>query len=90
MTTTEACIVLARVEEDHVWDGKPYAADLGQRAGLKPVKRAVTLVWCLRGADAEMESARRFAKREGYSVLTYSPDESDPLARAKRDVLRAA
>jgi hypothetical protein len=93
MTTTAPatkCIVLARVEEDFVWDGKPYAVDLGQRAGLKSVKRPVTLVWCLRGDAVDTEKAHRFARAEGYSVLSYPVEESDPLARAKRDIMRRA
>ena len=37
--TAEVCICLGRVEESAEWDGRPYARDLGHRAG-KAVPRA--------------------------------------------------
>ena len=72
------------------WDGKPYAADLGQRAGMVAVRRATAMTWLLRGTDADVEKARRFGESEGYTVFTYPTSEPDPIARAKADALKAS
>ena len=84
------CIVLARADIEKVWDGKPYASDLGQRAGFVDAPRARTVMWLLDGGAEDVAAAESFAATEGYRVFTYSVGEADPFARAKAAVLREA
>ena len=84
----EACICLGRVEESAEWDGRPYARDLGHRAGMVPTREARALVWLLRGTDADVEKARAYCAEPGceWEVYVLPVEESDPIAATKRAV----
>ena len=79
-------IVLAKVEDDWVVD-QPGRVDLGERNKLRRVPRAVACVWLNRGEPLDIDSARTFARKNGYLVFTYPTDEKDPLGRAKAAAL---
>ena len=90
-------VVWAWAEDRRVWDGVPYAADLGARPGLRTERVAHACVWVSDGGVEDLARARRVADQEneasGYAPLerrrVYSDpaSEPDPLGRARRDVL---
>lgn len=84
----EVCICLGRIEESAEWDGRPYARDLGHRAGMVPTREARALVWLLRGTDADVEKARAYCAEPGceWEVYVLPVEEPDPIAATKRAV----
>ena len=80
-------IVLAKVE-DTCEVISTEGVDLGRRPKVRTVPHPVSLMWLNSGTGADLEKARLFAAQQGYTVLTYW-NETDPLGRAKRDVMRA-
>ena len=82
-------IVLAKVEDEWIVDqgAPPARVDLGERHKMRRVPRAVACVWLNRGEDSDVDSARMFARKNGYLVFTYPTDEKDPLGRAKAAAL---
>lgn len=91
MSTERRCIVIARAEDDVVWDGQPFASDLGQRPKFVPTRRAVAMVWVTEreGDDVALErqKAAAFAAKDGYAVFEFPADEPDPLGKARAAVL---
>ena len=77
-------IVLARLEEDQVIVAEGRI-DLGQRHKFKAVHKPVACMWLNKGNGQDVQSARTFAAREGYTVFCYT-GERDPLTRAKKDI----
>lgn len=82
-------IVIAKVEETQVWDGEPYARDLGARAGMKTVRTARAATWCHQGDAAELAKARKFAAEEGWMVFTFPKSTDEAFAAAKRKAIAA-
>lgn len=80
-------IVIAWTEDSAEWDGEPFAADLGERPTMRPVRNAKACMWLNRGTDADVEKARAYAAKDGHHVLTFPPSEHDPLGVAKASVL---
>lgn len=76
--------MLARVERDVEVGGR---TDLGETPKIKEIPRPVAVVWALRGSEEDHAHALLYAKREGYEVFCYPEGESDPLGRAKEEVL---
>jgi hypothetical protein len=81
-------IVIAWTEDSAEWDGEPYAADLGERPTMRPVRLAKACMWLNRGTAADVEKARVYAAPQGYSVLTFPASVRDPLGAARAAVLR--
>lgn len=65
-------------------------AELSERPEMREEMVGKAAVWLNRGTPADVQRARAFAATEGYSVFCYATTEKEPLARARRDVLRAA
>lgn len=90
-------IVIAWTITTQVYDGKPYAADLGARPGMKTVVEPKAVVWCLDGGDDDVRKANDFAQRENRSLddgegerKVYALiDDEDALKTAKRKRMRA-
>lgn len=81
-------IVLARCEEG--FEILEYGrVDLGERHKLKSIKVPKSLMWLNEGTNEDKKKADIYAKREGYTVFCYY-DEDDPLARARKEVLKLA
>ena len=78
-------IVLAKTEEDFVVS-KHGRVDLGERNTFTAIKVAKSLMWLNDGNDADIDSARTFADREGYTVFCYQ-NEKDPLTKARKDIM---
>jgi hypothetical protein len=76
-------IVLAWTVEDRVWDGEPYARDLGAAPGWKTVQRPLACVWLNKGTEADMAKAKAHAAQEGAQVLTFPEGTEDPLGLAR-------
>lgn len=84
-------IVIAWTETVSVWDGEPFAHDLGRPARFVEQTAAKACVWLADGDDTDVEKARDFVTGEYGSrgaVFTYPKSENDPLGRAKQEVLR--
>lgn len=79
-------IVLAKLVDDVELTGEAYRADLGARPKTRDVKRAVALMWKMRGSEDDIVRARAWAPTEDYTVFVYPTAERDPLGRAKREV----
>lgn len=80
-------IVLAKLKED--WKViRPGQPDIGIRPVLETILVPVSLMWLNEGTEADVKKAMEYASKEGYRVFTYPVGESDPLGRAKRDVLQ--
>ncbi len=80
--------VIAWVDESVEWDGQPYAADLGERARMRPVTVARAAVWLTEATPADIEKARQYAAQTGGKVFTFT-GEADPLGAARRAILAA-
>jgi len=82
-------IVLARVVEESVHDGKPYARDLGYLPKFKTVRVPQAVVWLNDGNTADVEKAHAHCAQEGqgWRVFTMSTSIPDPLETARRLVL---
>jgi hypothetical protein len=87
-------VVLARVEEETAVDPTRWTRARGDGVNpehpLVPVRVAKACLWKQHGTAADIDAARAFAAREGWTVYLYSRHERYPLTRAKADVLRAA
>lgn len=79
---TGAWVVLARVEQEQVIDklGQP---EIGKPHKFKEVDRPIALVWGRGDSPRNMEKAHARAKKDGFMVFVYPPDEKDPLGRGK-------
>jgi len=82
-------IVLARVVEESVHDGKPFARDLGHLPKLKTVRIPQAVVWLNSGDSIDVEKAHAHCRTEGqgWRVFTMSMSVADPLETARRLVL---
>ena len=85
-------IVVAWAVEEHIYDGRPYAADLGQRPGMRVERRGHAVVWLRKGTKADVQKAKEYAAKESDAeqtmhVFVYPAHERFPLERARRDVL---
>lgn len=83
-------IVLAWLDEIQVFNGRPYAADLGARPGMRMQLQAKAVTWLLAGTEADVEKARAHIKQQEPStgrVYVYETSEQEPLKRAREDVL---
>ncbi len=85
-------IVVAWTVEEHVYDGKPYAADMGQRPGMRVERQGRAAVWLRQGTKADVRKAKEYAAKESGAertmhVFVYPTTEQEPLERARRDVL---
>lgn len=83
-------IIVAWTEDAEEYDGKPYAADLGNRPTTKQVKKAFSATWKRDGAPEDIAKALSFMKRDHPDtgrVYTYDKGEKDPLGRARKDIL---
>lgn len=81
--------VIAWTEETAEWDGEPYAVDLGERPGMRPVTKARAAMWLNEATPADVAKAQAYAAAEGGRVYTFS-GERDPLGAARRAVLADA
>ncbi len=79
-------IVLARLDQTQEI-AKQGRIDLGERHTFRTVNVPVACIWLNDGSEDDVQSATRYAAREGYSVLCYK-NEADPLARARKDIAR--
>lgn len=90
-------IVIAWTVRTSVHDGRPYAADLGQRPGMRTVWEPRACTWTLSGGTGELLKAGTFCARENRSmdsasetprtVFSYPTSTRDPLGAARRDVM---
>ncbi len=78
-------IVLARLDEDYIVT-RHNAGTVHERRTSVRADKPVALVWLRSGDDADVEKARAFAKTQGYTVLLYGTDETDPLNRARKEI----
>lgn len=87
-------IVIVWADLLHVWDGKPFRADLGERPGTRIEKVAHAVVWLLAGSEDDVSKAIDYCERENLRihdninkryVRTYPTTEKDPIGRAKRE-----
>lgn len=84
-------IVVAWVEEAHVWDGEPYRSDLGHNPTFIKQRVPRACVWASNGCEAELRRATDFVEKEYPTngiVVTYEDAEEDPLGCAKYEVMR--
>lgn len=86
---TMAWIVIAWTEQEREWDGQPFAADLGERPGTVEIMQPYACVWTSNGGPEDEQRARDFCvtDRPDGHVFTYPDSETDPIGRAKQDVL---
>jgi len=83
----QIAIVLARIETDQVIV-KQGRIDIGERHTFAEVPKPVSLMWLNEGTVSDVVAAKRFASKEGYSVFTYPVTESQPLQRARKDIMK--
>jgi hypothetical protein len=86
-------IILARAEQTALhptgrWVRHPDGMNFRQE--LRAEWEAKACVWLNRGGAADVERARAFADREGYTVYTYPLRTIDALECAKSAVVKAA
>lgn len=79
-------IVLTKVESELLHDGKPYAADLGQRPRLIERPRVLAVVWANKATLRDLASATAYAERDGWTLHIMSSSERDPLGSARAKV----
>ncbi len=80
---TRKTIVLAWTVEEYIYDGRPYAADLGQRPGMRVEKRGCAVVWLRKGTKADVQKAKEYAAKESDAeqtmhVFVYPHDREKP------------
>ena len=81
-------IVIAWTEEQEVFDGQSFAADLGARPGMKSVRTAYAAVWLNKGNKADIAKAEMHAaENESRRVFVYPTSERKPLERARKEIL---
>ena len=80
-------IVTAWSEEREVYDGKPFAKDLGVAPKMRKIVVPHAAMWMNRGGPSDVEKAKKYAEKEGHRVFLYPTSEKDPLGRARKDVL---
>lgn len=85
-------VVIAWLDEVAVHDGKMRRTDLGEPAGFVRTLVPRSVVWKLDGAAEDVEKARVWAAKQQPigTVLTYDASESDPLGRARAEVVEKA
>lgn len=95
MSKETKTIVVAWTVESRVFDGRPFAADLGARPGLKTIREGRACIWRNRGSEADVVKARAYAETENTKrgegegpilVFIYPTSEKEPLDRARREV----
>lgn len=70
---------------------RAWRHDLGERPKFVDVKKPYAAMWANRGTLADLDKARSWVSREypdSGRAFSYPTSESDPLGRARRDVLR--
>lgn len=87
-------IVIAWRTIERVFDGKPFAQDLGGFPGMKEVAVGHAAVWVSKGTESDIAKAQAYCDAENAKpdtaprkVLVYPASEKDPLGRAKRDII---
>ena len=85
----ESTIVLARLDAGSEL-ADPGRSDIGIPPKFKPVQVPTALVWLRFGSPEDIEKARTFAAREGYTVIVYPTSEPEPLIRARREITEVA
>ena len=83
-------IVVAWLEEGQVFNGKPYAADLGARPGMRVQVQAKAAVWINDGSVEDLEKARAFVTKQEPKtgrVYVYDASIANPQKQAREDVL---
>lgn len=84
-------IVIAWVEAQPTWDGRPYAKDMGAHPGLRFHKEPRTVMWRRKATRKDLDGCRRHVRDElsefGARIFTYPDSELDPFGRAKADVM---
>lgn len=98
--TTERQIVIAWTVTESVYDGKPYARDLGARPGFRLEVQGRAAMWLRRGTAADVAKAKAYAETETakntdtargpVQVFTFPTSEAEPLEAARRAVVAAA
>ena len=83
-------IVIAWTVTEHVYDGRPYARDLGARPGMRQVRVGKACMWLNRGTTDDLKKAKAYAAVENAMVFCYPPSERAPLARARREAVEQA
>lgn len=51
---------------------------------------ARSAIWLNKGTRADAAKAAEYAAKDGWTVYTYPTTERDPLAKARRDAIKAA
>lgn len=81
-------IVVARVEMTGIRKtGRQVMRDRNWFPEIEAAPEAKTCIWLNAGTPDDVESARTFAAKEGYTVFTYPTDDPDPRGRASREVM---
>jgi hypothetical protein len=69
---------------------KAWRADLGDRPVWIDVRKAHAAMWVGEGTSADVEAAQAWVDRTHYGfgrVYVYPTSETDPLNRARREIL---
>ena len=85
-TTQTSTIVIAWTETETVVV-QVRRTDLGERPLTREVVVGRSCVWANQGTRSDHLAALKYARREGYSVYSYATTETDPLGRARREVV---
>ena len=89
-------IVIARVDEERVPDGRPVAVDLGARPKLVTAQVPRAAVWLLEGGRDDVRRAREYCEAANanrtenageWHVYLFPTTEADPLGAAKKQAL---
>ncbi len=83
---TRVIVVLARLVDDFEVVPGAYATDLGQLVKTRQIKIPRACMWKASSLPKDVEKAREFAAKEGYTVFVYPKGTRDVLARAKREI----
>jgi hypothetical protein len=78
-------IVLARLVEDQRIK-KLGQVDIGRPHIWESFLHPEAVMWLNKGTAADVEKAKAYASRDGYTVFIYPVTEKDPLGRAKREI----
>lgn len=89
--TRARTIVIAWTETATVWDGEPFAADLGASPNMVERVDAKAVTWLLEGTQADVTRAKAHARTlcATARVFTFKVEHRDPHGAAKRKVLAA-
>lgn len=89
MARERKMIVVGWLTVEQVWDGEPFAVDLGRLPKMVETRKANACVWLLNGTQGDERKARAYITKEHASgrVFTFPAGEKTPLEKARAALL---